>query len=71
MVLAMVLILEEYSDGKRRQLRFFCDKCGKFLGDSAYGSLNPGTREEIGNLLCKECQKKIDTGLINTTETKK
>jgi hypothetical protein len=64
-------MIKEYFDGYRRQWKYFCEKCGKFLGDSAYGSLNPGTREEISNLLCKECQKKIDAGLINTPEAKK
>jgi hypothetical protein len=50
--------IEEYSDGKRRQWKYFCTKCGKFLGDSACGSLNPGTREEISDLLCNNCREK-------------
>jgi hypothetical protein len=63
--------LEEYFDGYRRQWKYFCAKCGKFLGDSACGSLNQGTREEIGNLLCNDCRKKIANGLINAPETEK
>jgi hypothetical protein len=60
-------MIEEYYYGKRRQLRYFCDKCGKFLGDSACGSLNTGTREEISNLLCNDCREK-DNKLVNRTK---
>jgi predicted SprT family Zn-dependent metalloprotease len=60
--------LEVYYDGHRRQYRYFCRVCGKQLGDSAQSSLNTGTREEISNLLCKNCQTKIEKGKIHPTE---
>jgi predicted SprT family Zn-dependent metalloprotease len=56
--------IEIYSDGKRKQYRYFCKACGKQLSDSAHPSENIGTREEIGNLLCKTCQKEIENKFI-------
>jgi predicted SprT family Zn-dependent metalloprotease len=60
--------IEVYHDGYRKQYRYFCRVCGRQLGDSAQSSFNTGTREEISNLLCKTCKKKIEKGEIQPPE---
>jgi hypothetical protein len=63
--------IEIYSDGRRKQRKYFCRVCGMKLGDSAHPVDNIGTREEISNLLCADCQKKIDAGIIQAPDAEK
>jgi hypothetical protein len=62
------MAIEYFSDGYRRQWKCYCDVCGKFLYDTSHPSEHYATREEIGNLICADCQKKIEAGLIQAPE---
>jgi hypothetical protein len=63
--------IEEFFINDRRQWKYYCRVCGKFLHDTSHPSEHFATRDEISNLLCLNCQKKIDTGLIQDPEPDK
>lgn len=63
--------LEYFRVNGRRQWKSYCRVCGRFLHDTSRPSEHYATREEISNLLCADCQKKIDAGIIQDPETEK